>query len=167
MRDSEKFPGYKVSTLGQVIGKRGRILKPYKYSTGYLAIDVRSRPNRKTITMGRLVAITFIPNPFNLETVNHKNGIKTDNRVVNLEWCSKGDNIRHAWATGLCHPLTPEEHGGSKIITQLSIYGEELKTFPSAREANRLTGIHYGNISKVLRGKSHTAGGFKWKYASR
>ena len=51
--------------------------------------------------INRLVAITFIPNPLNKETVNHINGIKSDNRLENLEWATVGENIRHAITTGL------------------------------------------------------------------
>ncbi|MCB1711996.1 MAG: HNH endonuclease [Candidatus Riesia sp.] len=55
----------------------------------------------KTIKMHRLVAQTWIPNPKNLATVNHRNGVKTDNRVENLEWLSHRDNIIHNHQIGM------------------------------------------------------------------
>ena len=55
----------------------------------------------KRILLHRLIAQIFIPNPHNYPCINHKNGIKTDNSVTNLEWCSYSHNASHAWASGL------------------------------------------------------------------
>lgn len=91
--------GYHVTTEGEVYSRRGRKLSPVKNRKGYVTVKIFYVPGAneyKTVPIHRLVAKAFIPNPDNLPTVNHKNGIKTDNRVENLEWMSFEDNSRHA-----------------------------------------------------------------------
>lgn len=78
-------------------------LRPYLTRMGYL--EVNFVHGRKCIKaqVHRLVAMAFVPGWHGgpEQVVNHLNGVKTDNRPVNLEWTTKGDNTRHAWATGL------------------------------------------------------------------
>lgn len=62
----------------------------------------------------RYVAETFIPKVEGKTYVNHINGIKSDNRVENLEWCTHTENMRHAWDTGLCKPHVGTAHGRCK-----------------------------------------------------
>lgn len=97
-----KRENIEVSNTGLV---RNAVTKrPYKSGLdryGYPKLNIGSPPNRLYITVHRLVAITWIPNPENKPQVNHKNGIKTDNRVENLEWNTTSENIRHAYFTGL------------------------------------------------------------------
>lgn len=73
------------------------ILKPAKDKKGYL----RTVLSKKTIKVHRVIAQIFIPNPENKPQVNHKNGIKHDNRVINLEWVTGKENTEHAIANGL------------------------------------------------------------------
>ena len=89
---------YQVSSEGRIKNAYGHILKPDTARNGYKRVKFF---DKKKFLVHRLVAIAFIPNPQNKEVVNHKNGIKTDNRVGNLEWSTWGDNERHAYALGL------------------------------------------------------------------
>lgn len=79
---------------------RGRVLKLNQHSGGYLKVKLRG--GKQEDYAHRLVAKAFIGDPpEGMTEVNHKNGIKTDNRVENLEWCSRQGNVDHAVATGL------------------------------------------------------------------
>lgn len=132
--------------LKEKILKTGR--NPHAYS--------RVVFNGKHFYIHRLVAMAFIPNPDNLPQINHKNEIKSDNRVENLEWCSVKYNINYGQRT------IKQQISQSKPIIQLSLNGDIIKQYNGIAEAKRATGI--GNIHKCLDGSRKKAGGYKWKY---
>lgn len=91
---------YQVSNLGNVrTVKRGEAteMAQEEHWNGYLSVHLRNKGVERRASVHRLVAEAFIPNPDGLRDVNHKNGIKTDNRVENLEWLSHSDNIKHMY----------------------------------------------------------------------
>lgn len=94
---------YSVSSMGRIKNNlTGSVLKPIKMRKGYVKVNLHlDYGERITKQIHRLVAIAFIPNPENKPEVNHKNGIKNDNRVVNLEWVTGEENRKHAYDTGL------------------------------------------------------------------
>lgn len=153
---------YEVSDLGRVkslwYGKE-KILKPQDTSRGYFQVALCKDDKVNRLLVHRLVAETFIPNPNNLETVNHKDEVKTNNTVSNLEWMSLEDNINY----GTRNKRSAETRSKSVQMFDKST-GELLATFPSLREAERITGIAQQSISVCCKGKLKSAGGYVWRY---
>lgn len=121
---------------------------PYAASTQITRHGYKSvRAFGKTMMEHRLVAKTFLPNPENKPCVNHKNGIKTDNRVENLEWCTHSENTRHAYATGLISlRKVIQAHRDNKAFwllnTETGIY------YQGYREAASTTNIHFNALKR-------------------
>jgi hypothetical protein len=87
---------YKVDELGNVYGLSNNKLKPATDKKGYLRVGLMINKKLQTKKVHRLVAQAFIENPQNKPCVNHINCIKSDNRVLNLEWCTHKENTQHA-----------------------------------------------------------------------
>lgn len=157
-----------VDNLGRKCVKHGKVLKLYEGKAGYYVVDLRKNNKRKMAKVHRLVAQEFIPNPENKEQINHKDGVKTNNILSNLEWSTPSDNLKHAYDNKLLIPHLLGQYGikhpRHKKVKQIK-ETKVIKIFDGITEAARQTNLSQGNISEVCLGHRKTAGGFIWRYA--
>lgn len=162
---------YQVSNLGRVKSlpkKKGygvgytqkeKLLK-IANNGAYLFVRLGKNGTYKNLFVHRMVAQAFIPNTGNKCDVNHKNGIKTDNRMENLEWNTRQENIIHSYKNGL-QKWTDEKI--SKIEKRV-ICLENKQEYDSIKKAAEQTGINRSNIVACCKGRRTTAGGYHWKH---
>lgn len=164
---------YQVSTFGRIKSlaktsskgcKKDRILKVGTDTAGYPYMIFVKNKKLKGVSVHRLVAKAFIPNPENKPCVNHINGIKSDNRVENLEWCTYQENVIHAINLGLRFARKGSESKCSIPISQFTLGGEWIKDWGSGRQIFRETRFSATRIALCIRKKRGTAYGFLWKF---
>lgn len=156
---------YLVSDSGEIFSRiSNKILRQFKRGGYY---NIHLGVNSPSFRTHRLVAEAFIPNPENKPCVNHKNGIKTDNRAENLEWNTYSENNTHAYKTGLKKPATTK-----KVICL-----ETQEIFDTITEAAKKYHTTKQTISAVIHHRKNyytkehdsyyipkTAGGKHWKF---
>ena len=118
------------------------------------------------------MAIAFVKNPNNYKTVDHINGVKTDNRASNLQWMTAEDNTKKYFRVAYAGNYKRARYGGRKRgetrrikVSQFTRSGEIVNTFISFMDAERKTGVRSGNISQCVNGHKPSAGGYLWKKA--
>lgn len=173
-RDIKGFEGkYQVSSNGSIFSvertvtrrdwkgnnysyvMKGKEMKVVHDITGYIRVSLYNGTKHRFYLIHRLVAHAFIGDPLpNQREVNHKNGIKSDNRLENLEWCTSSQNKIHAYKNNLWSPPYGEKCGTSKLKEK------DVKDIRCSNEFQRVLadryGVHINTISDIQRRK-------KWK----
>jgi hypothetical protein len=126
-----------------IFDAQGKQLKQFN-SCGYL----RVKHDKSYSYVHRLIAKKFIPNPENKPQVNHKNGIKNDNRVENLEWVTPQENVRHAFGSGLMNSCKGERKPSNKL-TEKQVIEIRAKYIPHKYGLVKLA-IEYGVRQKTI-----------------
>lgn len=146
---------YEVSNLGDVKSLRTFCRSKHKtklvkkqISGGYIKVHLSKNHSTKLVRLHRIIAIAFIENPHNKPHINHINGIKTDNRIENLEWVTAKENLHHALNTGL---LSFVNMSNVTITPKLAleIYVSDLKKIDIAIKYK----ISYDVVKKIKRGE--------------
>ena len=159
-----KFEGwYEVSNFGEVRSvdrevnyktsgksfRKGIVLKPKINKHGYKEVVLVMNSKRYCYRVHRLVALAFIPNPFNLPCINHLNEDKLDNKASNLEWCTQQHNTLYSMPT-----LT---------IGQYDLFGNLIATFSHYTDAGNSVGGNKYGVFKCCNNKLKTYKGYVWK----
>lgn len=161
-------PDYEISNYGNMRSKnriilRSDTLKPVTYFSkviakavdkrGYNRVRVSVNKKKKTFLLHRLVAKAFIPNPENKLQVNHKDGVKTNNNVENLEWMTNTENQNHAVKTGLReYNFGKESHAFTGRVKVLDMQGNFLY-YVSGNKEMKDRGFDFRLVSAVCLGK--------------
>lgn len=187
--DIEGFEGlYEVSNRGRVKShdmpvkyptgtiriQQGRLLSLGK-SSWYARVNLRKNGEGTPCNVHRLVAKAFLPNPDNKPEVNHINGIKSDNRVENLEWTTGSENMKHAFRTNLNAGPRDNYNASTgkdladlykKPVIRCNDKGDHLETYGSIKDALVALGksIRSGDIGMAIK-TNRRSYGYKWEYA--
>lgn len=159
---------YEVSNFGSVRSltssngrkrfNRVKILKPAILKDGYLRVTLCVDSKKKQVPVHRLVLSAFSKDNPSLQ-VNHINGVKNDNRLCNLEWCTQSENQKHAYRIGL---QVPVDNGLKKHVSMIKD-GVTMKTFESIRDMCRKENLDRRAVQRVIDGKFSNHKGFTFK----
>ena len=150
------FNDYQVSNLGRIKSfKKGKekILKTGLNTNKYHWLKLFKKSESKCKLVHSLVAEHFLENKFNLPFINHIDGVKTNNKLSNLEWCTQKQNVNHAWSLGLCkisekQKILSKERASIKVIdTKTNVI------FNSIKEAAEFIGMNQTTLGTHLNNK--------------
>lgn len=146
------FDGYQIDSNGIIYGKNGEPKNITYRRQGYVMVRLSQNGIARTYQVHRLVALQFIPNPFNKPTVNHKDGVRDNNKVSNLEWATLEDQQRHSKEI-----LHRKYNTHRRPIFCVNTKTGTIQSFPSITNASITLNIPCPCIHRVLTGKRNHA----------
>lgn len=158
--DIPGYSNYLINRQGDVYSKLlNKLLKRRKDQAGYISVALCSDSGIRGGRLHRLLGFTFIPNPENKPFINHINGIKDDNRIENLEWVTRLENVHHAMSIGLIKKnktkdlytrlkIIQEENNFILVEDMLSYLKEEAGTWTNIYRKVKMSG---GNVRLIKR----------------
>jgi hypothetical protein len=150
------FPDYMISSFGRVISNKSgesKVMSIRYHNRGYVHYIIRNENGGKSFKAHRLVACAFIDNVENKPQVNHINGIKDDNRVENLEWCTNQENNTHSWDIGRKAAYYGQRHHKTKL-SEIDVIFIRQSQIPS-RKLGKMFGVDKSSILHVKKGLTH------------
>lgn len=167
---------YEVSNFGRLKSKartvsrngaipivlKEKILMCHPHKGGYLKVALSANSFVKRFYAHRLVMESFIANPLLKTQVNHKDSVRNNNFIGNLEWCTPSENAIHGYKEGNRTLMGGESSCHAKPIIQISINGSFIKEWATAKEASLALGISDSGISVCRKNQQKTRGGYKW-----
>lgn len=154
----DEFPNYEISNQGRIRNRNTKQILRQKVDRGYHRIMLYRDGETCTKQIHRLVADSFVPNIDNKKEVNHIDGNKDNNRADNLEWCTRGENMKHAFANGLKTPSGGVPKKKVRVLETGDIYD-------SAYECARQIDCDQGHINQCLTGRRKSHKGYHFEYA--
>lgn len=155
-KDIPGFEDYSVSKCGKVkSNRRGKLLSVVNRKDGYQEVGIRKEKVKYVVMVHRLVAMTYLPNPENKPCVNHKDSVRDNNHVDNLEWCTQKENLEHASRKGrligkrgetnygavmdneTCHEICKAMQDGAKLSDLSRKYSINIKTLSNIKNGKR------------------------------
>lgn len=168
-----------INELGEIFNtKTGQAKKPTLASNGYYLISLYKKNRPKYFNIHKLLAELFIENPNNYPIVNHKDGVKTNNKLDNLEWSTYSHNNQHAYDTGL--KVVSEkmiEHARTMPAMVVEAYpegttarpvivmrGNHAETFPSVKKAAKHLSMSTSSVHRAIKENRSTRTGYTFIY---
>ena len=149
-----------VSSFGRYKNSDGILSNPKSRPDGYIAIRI----NKKTNQLHRMIAMAFqMPRREDQDTVDHIDGNPSNNRLDNLRWANRSEQVRHSYATNKKRASSAQRT--SKPVLGRALGTQEWTQYPSTNEAARALGLDSGSISGCCRGRYKRVGEYEFKWA--